>query len=146
MGVTVALEGVAEFGGRALEDGLAVALHALLELLLEVLEVGRDLPAEGFLDDLLGGLADALEVAEAAGGRPLPGLSGGQLPQDPGGGAEGPDPVGGLAHLLQQVGDAVEGGDGIHGLFLPPGQSPPQPPPATIVLTMPEAARPVSEP
>ncbi len=114
--MAVAHECRPQLGGGALEDGLAVALHALLGLFLEVLEIRRGATGQRLEDDLLGRLPDPVEVAQPAGGRPLLGFAGRQLPQHPGRGAEGPHPVRRLAGPFQEIGDAVEGGGRIHGL------------------------------
>ena len=69
--MAVAPQGRPQLGGGAFEDRLAVAFHAFLGFLLEVLQVGRGPAGQGLDDDLLGGLADARQVTQAAGGGPL---------------------------------------------------------------------------
>ena len=83
---------------------------------LEAGEIGRALAGEGFDDDALGLLADALERAEAAGGGEVAEFGVGEGADGFGGVAEGFDAVVGLAGAFEDVGDAIEGGYGVDGV------------------------------
>ncbi len=84
-------------------------------LLLQRAQIAGHLPCQGLPHHLRGLRADPLQRLQRSGRRAPGDLALGQGREHPGGGTEGPDPVGGCQRPFQQEGDPVQGGDGIHG-------------------------------
>ncbi len=83
-------------------------------LLLQFPQVAGHLTAQRLPHHLRGLRPDPLQRLQRPRGGPLGHLALGQRGQRPGGGTEGPYPVGGRERPLQKERDPVEGGDGVH--------------------------------